>query len=46
VRNMESLHQWILYRDGYWDREIERLRKTLLDDAAASQTPTSGNLAQ
>ena len=39
LRNMDTLHQWILYRDGYWEREIERLRRILADDAASAPSP-------
>ncbi|MDR3387001.1 MAG: tetratricopeptide repeat protein [Rudaea sp.] len=42
IRSMEGLHQWLLYRDGYWDNEIAHLRMTLQDDvqAASNQRPS------
>jgi hypothetical protein len=30
---MARLHAWVLERQGYWDRELERLRATLRQDA-------------
>jgi hypothetical protein len=32
---MAAIHAWILKRQGYWPHELERLRKTLQDDAEA-----------
>ncbi len=34
--NMPSLHEWLLWKSGYWDNEISHLRKTLLDDEASA----------
>ncbi|MGH8122362.1 MAG: tetratricopeptide repeat protein, partial [Rudaea sp.] len=41
IRSMAGLHQWLLYRDGYWDNEIAHLRKALEEDAVkASKQPS------
>ena len=43
IRNMESLHRWLLYKDGYWNNEIAHLRTTLTEDlhknSAAEKLP-------
>ena len=47
---MAHLHAWLLQRDGYWERELERLRAQLAEDVAAMhpapgapQAPASGH---
>ena len=44
IRGMSGLHQWLLYRDGYWKNEIAHLRETLTEDLAKkSSPPSAGN---
>ncbi len=40
IRDMASLHEWLLYHDGYWEKEFEHLRETLQSDLDSS-TPVS-----
>ncbi len=35
VRNMEQVHRWLLYRDGYWEQEFAHLQGALEEDVAA-----------
>jgi hypothetical protein len=30
---MPRVHAWVLRHQGYWDRELDRLRATLREDA-------------
>ncbi|HEV2539614.1 MAG TPA: tetratricopeptide repeat protein [Frateuria sp.] len=34
---MPRIHAWILRRQGYWNRELSRLRATLLEDARSKE---------
>ncbi|MGN2253514.1 tetratricopeptide repeat protein [Frateuria sp. GZRe12] len=34
---MARVHAWVLRRQGYWDREMDRLHATLREDAAEKQ---------
>lgn len=34
---MARLHDWVLHRQGYWDRELSRLRATLREDARSKK---------
>ena len=37
IRNMENLHEWLLYREGYWENEFAHLRATLQSDLDSSE---------
>ncbi len=41
IRSMEGLHEWLLYRDRYWDKEILHLRTTLDEDVAKASQSSS-----
>ena len=45
VHDMSSLHQWLLYHDDYWDKEIAHLRETLQEDAAKLPPAANGSAA-
>lgn len=32
IRDMGSLHAWLLYKGGYWEHEIEQMHETLIQD--------------
>lgn len=34
---MPRVHAWVLHRQGYWERELDRLRATLHEDARKKQ---------
>lgn len=37
--NMSAIHQWLLWRDGYWTHEIAHLRGVLADDVKVKASP-------
>jgi tetratricopeptide (TPR) repeat protein len=39
IASMAGLHQWLLYRNGYWDNEIAHLRKVLEEDVTSASKP-------
>lgn len=45
---MAMLHEWVLFRQHYWDHELDRLDTTLLEQAAKSKVarpaPATGQL--
>ena len=36
---MPSLHEWLLWKEGYWNHEIEHMRTLLAEDIAQTGTP-------
>jgi hypothetical protein len=42
---MASLHAWLLFRSGFWEREIAHMRKTLAQDIVdqAAAGPAASN---
>lgn len=36
IRSMNNLHDWLLFRDGYWDGEIAHLRGILEEDVTTT----------
>jgi hypothetical protein len=39
--SMATLHAWLLRREGYWQKEIAHLRKSLQDDLAAKSSASA-----
>jgi len=40
--DMQRIHAWVLQRQGFWENEMTRLRRTLQDDAKVPRTPRDG----
>lgn len=38
---MPVIHEWVLHRERYWDKELARLRNTLLADERTKDTPSA-----
>ena len=43
---MPAIHEWLLWREGYWQHEIAHLRGVLSDDVESSKAQPSPAAAQ